>query len=186
MKLTIPNLLSLLRMGLVPLFIIAVLNGEAAKALLIFGFAGLTDALDGAIARLYDQHSLLGTYLDPIADKLLLTSAFVVLAIPGQHPGLTIPMWVTVLVIFRDLLIVLIALVLQLTVGVRRFPPHWTGKVNTVVQVVTALVVLSSGLWTVLELPAEVLVYLTALTTAISGLTYIFVINRLIGEARVP
>ena len=85
MKLTIPNLLSLFRMGLVPLFIIAVLNGDSGKALVLFVVAGISDALDGALARWLDQQSLLGTYLDPIADKLLLTSAYVTLSIHAIH-----------------------------------------------------------------------------------------------------
>ncbi len=137
MRLTIPNLLSLLRMGLVPVFIIAVLDGDESKALLVFLLAGLTDAVDGLIARYWDQQSVLGAYLDPMADKLLLTSAFVVLSVPGQHSGFTIPVWVTVLVLARDVLIVLLALVLHLAWGTRRFPPLWIGKVNTVVQVLT-------------------------------------------------
>lgn len=181
MKLTIPNLLSLLRMGLVPLFIIAVLDGQPLKALLIFLFAGITDALDGAIARLYHQQSLLGAYLDPMADKLLQTSAFVVLAIPGQHPGLAIPVWVTVLVLARDVLIVLIALVLHLTVGIKRFPPHWLGKINTAVQMLTVLLVLTSGFMEATTFAAEMAVYLTALTTVASGLAYIFRINHMTG-----
>ncbi|HEV7518959.1 MAG TPA: CDP-alcohol phosphatidyltransferase family protein, partial [Thermoanaerobaculia bacterium] len=95
MTFTIPNLLSILRMGLVPFFIISVLGGEPRRALLIFVAAGITDALDGAIARLYGQQSLLGAYLDPIADKLLLTSAYIILSIPGLHHGTPIPVWVT-------------------------------------------------------------------------------------------
>ena len=104
MTFTIPNLLSLLRMGLVPLFIITVVNSDWRKALLIFLVAGITDALDGFIARFWNQKSLLGSYLDPIADKLLLTSAYVVLSIPGLNRGAEIPLWITILVIARDVL----------------------------------------------------------------------------------
>jgi hypothetical protein len=99
MSLTVPNLLTLARMGLIPFFIIAVLDGQALRALAIFCLAGITDALDGFIARFFGQRSALGAYLDPIADKLLLTSAYVMLAIPGLHSGVLIPIWVTVLVI---------------------------------------------------------------------------------------
>ena len=80
------------------------------KALLIFLVAGVTDALDGFIARFWGQQSLLGAYLDPIADKLLLTSAYVVLSIPSLNHGAPIPLWVTILVIARDVLIVAVAL----------------------------------------------------------------------------
>lgn len=182
MKLTIPNLLSLLRMGLVPAFIIAVLDGDEAKSLLIFLVAGITDAVDGFIARYWDQQSVLGAFLDPMADKLLLMSAYVVLSVPGQHSGLTIPAWVTVLVLARDVLIVLVALVLHLAWGTRRFPPLWIGKINTVVQVLTVLLVLASGLFERLFFPAEVFVFITAGLAVASGFAYLVRINRLTEE----
>jgi cardiolipin synthase len=179
-RLTLPNLLSLLRMGLVPLFIIAVLDGESGQALLIFVVAGITDALDGFIARLWRQQSLLGAYLDPIADKLLLMTAYVMLAIPGQYPGVTIPVWVTVLVIARDVLIVIVALILHLALGVKRFPPTRISKLTTVFQVVTiGLVLLSGVLPRMVDVVAEVAVLLTAALTVISGFNYIYRANHL-------
>ncbi len=183
MSLTIPNLLSLLRMGLVPVFIIAVLDGNAGRALLVFAVAGITDLLDGLIARFYDQRSLLGAYLDPIADKMLLASAYVVLAVPGQHPGLQIPAWVTVLVLGRDLIIVTIALVLYLAVGVRSFPPMIISKVTTFIQVATVVLVLVSGLRGGVAGLAEASLYTMALLTAISGLMYIWRANQLAAQA---
>lgn len=179
MKLTIPNLLSLLRMGLVPLFIIAVIDGESRKALLIFLIAGVTDALDGFIARSANQRSLLGAYLDPIADKLLLTSAYVALAIPQLNHGAPIPLWITVLVLARDLLIVVMALVLYLAAGVRRFPPSVLSKLTTVLQVTAVVLVLVSALWPQLEPVATTLVYGVALFTVASGLDYIVRASRL-------
>lgn len=182
MRLTVPNLLSLLRMGLVPVFILAVLEEQPLKALLIFLAAGVTDALDGFIARVWKQQSLLGTYLDPIADKLLLMTAYVVLAIPGQHPGMLIPAWVSVLVLARDLLIVIVALVLHLATGVKSFPPTLVSKATTLVQVVTAVLVLLTGLAEGFEPVAEVAVWLTALLTVVSGLNYLFRAGRLGGR----
>lgn len=176
---TIPNLLSLSRMGLVPLFIIAVLDGESTKALGIFLVAGITDALDGFLARLWRQQSLLGTYLDPIADKLLLMTAYVMLAIPGQHPGVGIPVWVTVLVLARDLLIVIVALILHLALGVKRFPPTRISKVTTVMQVVTIGFVLLSGPLPGVDLVAEGLILATAALTIASGVNYIQHANHL-------
>jgi cardiolipin synthase len=178
-KFTIPNLLSLLRMGLVPLFIIAVIDGESRKALLIFVAAGVTDALDGFIARFANQKSLLGAYLDPIADKLLLTSAYVALSIPQLNHGAPIPLWVTVLVIARDLLIVAVALILYLAAGVRRFPPSILSKLTTLVQVTAVALVLVSALWPRLEPLAGTLVYGVALFTLASGLDYIVRASRL-------
>src|SRR5262245_59531699 len=174
---TIPNLLSLLRMGLVPLFIITVVNGDWRKSLLVFLVAGVTDALDGFIARYWDQKSLLGAYLDPIADKLLLTSAYVVLSIPGLNRGAEIPLWVTILVIARDVLIVIVALVLYLAAGIRAFPPSVLSKINTTVQVAAVLLVLVSGTLPSLrsiDLAADTALYLVGGLTVASGLDYIF------------
>jgi len=193
-SLTIPNLLSLLRMALVPVFIIAVRYGEPKKALLIFLAAGITDALDGFIARIAKQQSLLGTYLDPIADKLLLTSAWVVLAIPNLAQSAPVPLWVTILVISRDLLIVIVALVLYLALGVRKFPPTVISKVTTVVQVTTVVVVLIAGiaaketarLAVALDFLADFFIYLTAALTLASGLYYVYRSSSLVGDKDRP
>jgi cardiolipin synthase len=181
---TVPNVLSLLRMGLTPLFIISVVNGQPVAALSIFALAGVTDALDGFIARTYGQQSRLGAYLDPIADKMLLMSAYVVLAIPGLIPGSHIPPWVTVLVIARDLIIVIVALMFYLALGQRRFSPTLLSKVNTTVQVVAAVAVLASGVWRALEQPAEWAAYAVALTTVASGIDYIIRASRMAAAAR--
>ncbi|MEM7049727.1 MAG: CDP-alcohol phosphatidyltransferase family protein [Acidobacteriota bacterium] len=179
---TIPNLLSILRMGLVPLFIIAVIDGDAFKALLIFTIAGVTDALDGFIARFWEQQTLLGTYLDPIADKLLLTSAYVVLAIPRLNPEMPIPIWVTVLVLARDVVIVVMAGALYLAANVKKFPPALLGKVTTAAQVTTVVLVLVTGVlphWEGLRWASTVAIYSTALLTVASGLNYIILANRM-------
>lgn len=176
---TIPNLISLLRMGLIPLFIIAVLDGRPGRALAVFVIAGLSDALDGFIARFWNQRSALGAYLDPMADKLLLTSAYVVLAIPGLSQGASVPVWVTVLVITRDVVIVGVALMLYLAQGVSRFPPSGISKVNTAVQITAIGLVLLSGLQPALELPALAACFLVALLTVASGVDYIRLANRM-------
>jgi cardiolipin synthase (CMP-forming) len=173
-RFTIPNLLSLLRMGLIPLFIIAVLQEQSTKALLIFLIAGLTDAMDGFIARFWNQKSPLGAFLDPIADKLLLTSAYVVLSFPTLNHGAQIPLWVTVLVIARDVLLVAVGLILYLAGGVRAFPPTLLSKINTVFQVTAVVVVLFSGPVPQLEAIAEWLLIAVAGLTVASGLDYIY------------
>lgn len=183
MRFTIPNLLSILRMGLVPLFIIAILDGRPARALAIIVLAGVTDGLDGFIARFWRQESLLGSYLDPMADKLLLISAYVVLAIPGTTPGgLIIPMWASVTVIARDVLMVILSVVFYLALGIKRFPPNWLGKTTTVVQIATAVVVILARMRpanTGLETAAHFAIYLTAGLTVASGLYYIYRLSRL-------
>jgi cardiolipin synthase len=170
---TIPNLLSLFRMGLTPLFLVAVVSGRPVEALLVFALAGITDALDGFIARHFGQQSRLGAYLDPAADKLLLTSAYVVLAIPGVHAGALIPAWVTVLVIARDVIIVIVTLTLALALSMGGFQPSWLSKVNTSVQVVTAIGVLASGIWPALVPLAEWAVWAVVATTLASGVDYL-------------
>jgi cardiolipin synthase len=182
-KLTIPNFLSLLRMGLIPLFIIAIIDGESRKALLIFGIAGLTDAMDGFIARFWNQQSLLGAYLDPIADKLLLTSAYIVLSFPTLNHGAQIPLWVTVLVIARDVLMVAVALILYLAAGVRKFPPTVLGKINTVLQVVAVVLVLFSAILPQLEPVAEWTLIAVAGLTVASGLNYVYRVSRMPQQA---
>lgn len=178
---TIPNLLSLLRMGLIPVFVILVVNGDAPKALLLFLVIGITDALDGFIARFWHQQSLLGAYLDPIADKLLLTTAYVVLSIPSLNHGTRIPSWITILVIGRDVLMVSVALVLYLAAGIRKFPPSVLSKVNTILQVLAVLLVLVSGVFPDLrsiELAADTALYLVAGFTVASGLHYIYLYSH--------
>ncbi len=180
---SIPNVLSVLRMALVPLFIIALVDGEAVKALVLFAVAGATDSLDGVIARFWRQQTLLGSYLDPIADKLLLTSAYVVLTIPALNPVLTIPVWVTVLVIARDVLIVVLAGVLHIVTGQRSFPPLKIGKITTSAQIATVAVVLIGLAFRAhrfFALLAPALIYATAALTVISGVSYIVRANRVV------
>jgi cardiolipin synthase len=176
---TVPNLLSLARMVLVPLFVISILDGRVDRALWVFAIAGVSDALDGFIARVWKQQSVLGLYLDPAADKLLLVSSYVVLAIPNLHAGYTIPVWVSALVVTRDVVIVVVALILYLAAGVKRFPPSPISKVNTVVQVAAVLLVLLSGVLPGLQIAAAVCIHLVALLTFGSGIDYIYRTNKM-------
>jgi cardiolipin synthase (CMP-forming) len=181
MTFTIPNLLSLLRMGLIPVFVIMVVNGDLPKALLVFVVAGVTDALDGFIARFWHQQSPLGAYLDPIADKLLLMTAYVMLSIPSLNHGTQIPPWITILVIARDVLLVSVALVMYLAAGVRAFPPTVLSKVNTALQVLAVALVLIAGSFPALrsiELSADTCLFLVAGLTVASGLDYVYRVSR--------
>lgn len=183
---TVPNLLSIFRMGLIPLFIIALVDGRPGRALVIFLIGGLTDALDGFIARFWGQQSHLGTYLDPMADKLLLVSSFVILAIPTAAGGLTIPLWVSILVIARDVLISLVALILYLALNVTKFRPVLIGKVSTAVQIATVVLVLCARVWSGVEAVAVSAVYATAVLTVASGVYYIVVASRMSEEPPEP
>jgi cardiolipin synthase len=132
-----PNLLTLLRLIFVPFAVIAVLSGRYTWALVIFITAGITDGLDGQLARLMKQKTMLGQYLDPIADKLLLSTMFLVLS--SMHK---IPWSVTVLVFSRDIIIMIVCTLLYVTGIMKVFRPSWLGKANTLAQIVTVPMVL--------------------------------------------
>jgi cardiolipin synthase len=142
-----PNLLTLLRMFIIPFLIIEILDGRFRSAFALFVLAGVSDAFDGLVARWLQQHTRLGQYLDPIADKLLLSTLFVVLT----HAGL-VPRYVTVLVFSRDLGILLISTLLFATGTLRDFRPSLLGKLNTVAQIVGLTVVLVEQVWPGLQL----------------------------------
>jgi cardiolipin synthase (CMP-forming) len=142
MQLTLANQLTLMRLALVPAFVILVLYGRMGWALAAFVTAGITDGLDGLIARWTDKRTALGAFLDPMADKLLLVSAFVVLSLPGIGLVNRIPVWLTVLVISRDVAIVLTVAVVNLAVGPRTFRPSIYGKIATATFVCTGVVTL--------------------------------------------
>ena len=127
---TAPNLLTLLRICLAPFLVVAVLQGDYALGFGLFVIAGLTDALDGTLARLLKQRSMLGQYLDPVADKLLLSTLFLVLTFKGL-----IPASVTVLVFGRDVGILLVSAILYAAAGRREFNPSVFGKANTLAQI---------------------------------------------------
>ena len=132
-----PNLLTLLRLFIIPFLVIEILDGQYGVAFGVFVLAGISDALDGLLARWLSQRTTLGQYLDPIADKLLLSTLFVVLT----HVGL-MPRYVTVLVFSRDLGILLIATLLFATGTLRDFRPSIFGKLNTLAQIVALIAVL--------------------------------------------
>lgn len=183
---SVPNLLSLFRMALVPLFVIAITRDAPFYALLVFVVAGVTDAFDGFAARFLDQKTALGAYLDPAADKLLLTSAYVTLTIDAVNPALPIPLWVTILVIARDVAIVIAAFSLSMAVGIKSFPPALISKVTTVMQVVGVVLVLVHLVWPgePLRTIASGAIYLVAALTVASGLNYIRLVDRRLGEQR--
>ena len=169
---TIPNGITLLRLALTPFFVLATVEGKHGLALGIFVAAGVSDALDGLLARLLGMRSLLGTYLDPIADKMLLVTAYVALTLPV--PGaVTVPLWLTVMALSRDFLIVLIALLLYLGAGVREFPPSFWGKATTLFHIVTVAMVLIANVTHVAEPLLMACFYVALFFTVLSGVDYI-------------
>jgi cardiolipin synthase len=175
MYLTIPNLLTLLRILAVPIFAISVWYGHLAIACCLFAAAGITDILDGFIARRYNQFSPLGAFLDPMADKLLMATAFVLLCIPSTNLWLTIPIWLVILALTRDAIIGLFAFWASSNYDPSRFRPSLLGKVTAATEVaVIFLVLLSNAVgpakWLHLFFPWAL--YLTAFLVIASGVHY--------------
>jgi cardiolipin synthase len=169
---TAPNQLTLLRLIFIPFVITNVLDGNWDWALGLLVFAGLSDALDGWLARVLNQRTMLGQYLDPIADKLLLSSLFLVLSIAKK-----IPWKYTVLVLSRDVCILATAMALYATVGFRDFRPSIFGKINTVCQIGAIFVVVLAQ---VFVSPATIFLeklflYATFGFTLVSGIHYVLI-----------
>ncbi len=164
---TVPNLITILRIILVPIFIICLINNRTLATLIIFLIASVSDAMDGLIARAFHQKSNLGAHLDPLADKILLMSAYVTLAIFER-----IPSWLAVLTISRDVIILLGVLVLYLNRCPVRIHPSLLGKATTCTQVAAILIVLSNDYLGIAFLRMHSF-WLAALFTVASGLQYI-------------
>jgi cardiolipin synthase len=173
----LPNALTLIRILLIPLFVNLLISKSFLGALVTFLIAGITDALDGFLARIWHQKTDLGAYLDPIADKLLLASAFVTLAILR-----IVPSWLTVIVMSRDILIAVGFWVLAMTDHKPTVRPIYTSKITTVFQILTIIWALLSVLHWRLESLFPVLIGLTAFFTILSGVHYIYIGNKLLTE----
>lgn len=181
--LTLPNFLTMLRMAMVPFFVISVNEHDFRLALWTFVVAGLTDTLDGYLARTLKMRSRFGAYLDPIADKILITCAYVALTVP-QGQEVVIPLWLTIIALFRDFLIMVVALVLYLVEGLRHFPPSILGKLTTTMQVITITVVLLANLAVVPGWLPATCFYTSFVLVIVSGFNYIYRIGRLLEDKR--
>jgi cardiolipin synthase len=185
-------MLTVFRMVLIPVFVTLLFYQRFLWALGIFVIAGLTDGLDGLLARRFSQQSQLGTVLDPIADKLMLVTAFIVLSMRSVFPQplsshLPIPFWVTVAVISRDVFIIVGAAAINIMTGFRGFRPSWLGKLNTTVQIGGIAAIMCAP-----SIPRLTGYYLPTIYVAVfalavfSGLHYIFFASKLMNEDRKP
>lgn len=182
--LTIPNLLTFLRMALIPVFASLLFYGYSSLALIVFVIAGISDGVDGFVARRFRQESELGRIIDPIADKLLMTVAFVILTMPNvlqptRH--LPVPFWVTAAVIGRDILILTVAWAINVMTGFRGFKPSWLGKLSTTVQVAAVTLILVAAVFDYSFYLPTVYAIVVALAF-FSGVHYIFFVARLMKE----
>jgi len=181
-SLTAANQLTILRMLIIPAFAIVMLYDYHGWALALFVTAGLTDALDGLIARWTGQKTTLGAWLDPMADKLLLVTTFVMLTLPGGQAN-RFPVWLTVLVISRDVAIVLTVAIVNMAIGSRTFQPSLPGKIATAVYIVTCGVALLFNYLDRTSPVVDVLIYASLAITLVSAAHYIILTTRIIGES---
>jgi cardiolipin synthase (CMP-forming) len=187
---TVPNLLTVFRMVLIPVFVSLLFYQRFILALAIFVLAGVTDGLDGLLARRFNQKSQLGTILDPIADKLMLVTSFVVLSMRSVFPQplpshLPVPFWVTVAVISRDVFILVGAAAINIVTGFRGFRPSMLGKINTTVQIFAIAAIIFAA-----SVPHGSGWYLPTIYTTVfafsvlSGAHYVFFVSKLVNEDR--
>jgi cardiolipin synthase len=179
--LTVPNFFTVLRVALLPVILWAILEERYDWALWMSVAAGISDFLDGFLARKLHQKSAFGMYLDPIADKLLLSSSFLALSLTQQMP------WpVTGLILARDLAIIVTAVVLVNTTVIRKFPPSVTGKLNTFVQLGAIYVVLGDIVyrWQILRWARWIATWLVPALVIASGLHYSYLMVRKITAER--
>jgi cardiolipin synthase len=172
---TAPNQLTLLRLIFVPFIVSAVMEGHYLTALILFILAGISDGLDGLLARALNQRTLLGQYLDPIADKLLLSTLFLVLSFEHQI------MWrITVTVFSRDIIILVVCALLYMTTDLRDFRPSIYGKMNTVAQIATLFFVLLNPLTTArwVTQVKVLLIWTTFTLTIFSALHYVWLVGE--------
>jgi cardiolipin synthase len=174
---TIPNLITAFRIILAPVFVIYLINDRLNAALVVFLICMISDGIDGMVARLFNQKSRLGAYLDPLADKTLLVTAFVLLAVRGYLPS-----WLTVAAIARDVMILLGVLVFHLNRMEIKIRPSAVSKINTCFQFITLSMVLLKGCLLLPPVIYEGLYYVTAAFTIASGLHYMQYGLRAMGE----
>ncbi len=178
--LNLPNILSLLRILLIPVFLVLMIQGKVMEASAVFFFAGFTDVLDGFAARLLHQRTKIGALLDPAGDKLLMTSAFIVLTIPSLNSPHIIPLWLTIAVISRDLFIVSSAFALYKLRGQKTFLPSLWGKSSTVCQFMVLILVLFFNSFQISFPYLRLLYFLTLALTLLSGMHYSYIGFRII------
>jgi cardiolipin synthase len=182
MILTVANQLTLLRMFLIPAFVILVVYNRPGWALITLIIAGITDGLDGLAARRAGQRTSLGALLDPMADKLLLISTFIVLTVPGTGMVNRFPLWLTILVISRDVVIVLTVAITSLAIGPRRFEPSVFGKVATGVYILTCVITMFFNYLGQASVLVDAAIYASLAITLVSGIHYIAHAARIINK----
>ncbi len=175
----LPNTLTIIRVLLIPVFVILIMDHSFGWALIAFAIAGITDGLDGLLARLTHQKTELGAFLDPIADKLLLISAYLTLAIVEVLPG-----WLSVIVITRDVIILLGILVIMLISHPPKIHPSFISKMTTTFQIMTVLLALMMDYDPLFKKLTSVSIYVTTILTILSGTHYIYMGIQILNQKK--
>src|SRR5271163_2600334 len=172
---TVPNQITLLRLGFLPIVLILIAYDRYHWALLVLVVAGFSDVIDGLLARQLNQRSSLGAYLDPIADKLSLSSSFIILAFKKL-----VAWWLTIIVLSRDVLILIVAVVILLVSGYRPFPPSTYGKLTTALEIILVFTVVLGAAYPHLHFVRldTFLIYAVTVFSIVSGFHYSFVTSR--------
>ncbi len=173
--LTPANQITILRLVFIPVFAILVIDRNYGWALAVLTASAISDVVDGAVARVFHQESPLGVALDPIADKILTTTAYLVLAFRDVFPW-----WLTITVISRDVAMIVTAALISLVAGYRPFRPTVLGKMSTTVQVFAVFVAVGhqAGISVLGPLLLRVCIYLAAAFTVVSGIHYLMVVRH--------
>ena len=181
---TVPNILTFSRIILIPFFVMMMVQKKALGAFLIILAAGVTDVLDGFTARIWHQKTRLGTLFDPAADKLLITTCFILLTLPKLSVPNCFPLWLTVVVIGRDVVIALGSLVVFLTKRASEIGPTLLGKISTICQIVAVWAVVYFNYRQKSPAALSWLYYLTLVATCLSGIQYFLKGLRMVGPKK--
>jgi cardiolipin synthase len=181
-RLTIANQLTILRIVLVPAVVLLMVYDRLGEALLVFLIAGITDGLDGLAARLTGQRTSIGAWLDPMADKLLLVTTFIVLTLPSLPLTNHLPVWLTVLVISRDVVIVAFVAIVNLAVGRRTFTPSLLGKSATAAFILTSVVILYYNYLRQTSVLIDIGIWSSLTLTVLSSADYFLRVRRIVNE----
>lgn len=180
--LTLANQLTILRMLLIPVFVLLVVYDQLGAAFGVFVGAGVTDALDGLAARLSGDRTALGAWLDPVADKLLLVTTFIVLTLPGVPLTHHVPLWLTIAVISRDVVIVAVVAIVNLAIGPRTFRPSIWGKLATATYILLVVVIMYFNWRRQPSMLVDALIAIALALTLVSAGDYFWKLRKLVNE----
>jgi CDP-diacylglycerol--glycerol-3-phosphate 3-phosphatidyltransferase len=181
-RLTVATKLTLVRMALTPFICVSIFYMKIHYALALFIIAAVSDSLDGFVARLFKQETPLGRMLDPLADKVLLNSVNLILSFGSIFSLITIPVWLTLVILCRDILIIACVSLIIIIANYKDIYPSWSGKLSTIFQFISIITVLFANLYQIANDYFQILFYITLFFTVYSGVLYLILIGKLINK----